>query len=191
MLWIYKSAASVLIWLGEESENSDQAIRLIQQISNPEHADFESEQSLDHYLTERVKHTFLDSENSNAWDAFFFLRQPWFERLWAVQEFVAARPGSIFMYAGDSCMLPAQLRNTVDSLRKLYNDKDLLVFRSLLNMDDAIFLAGKTCALFSIRDRYRGQITYRTGIEHLWALLWDTSCRRALKPMTNFTHSMG
>ncbi|KAI0544642.1 hypothetical protein F4679DRAFT_589289 [Xylaria curta] len=75
---IYQSAEQVFVWLGEKAENSDRAMKCLQEISRslaPGSAPVSEE----------------DWDSING-----FFRRPWFRRVWVVQELVLARKVTIF-----------------------------------------------------------------------------------------------
>ena len=84
MATIYSKAAKVIIWLGEEKENSKNAFQLIRTISafTQEHPNIVlKEANLESYG--------LPPWRDNIWLAFgAILHRPWFTRVWVIQEVV-------------------------------------------------------------------------------------------------------
>ena len=85
---IYRRAWSTLVWLGEEADNSDDAIEYIKKINNlfqlnitDEAPDVDSFAGLS-----------LAAPGSQSWLALDkFLSRPWFQRAWVIQEVVLSR----------------------------------------------------------------------------------------------------
>jgi hypothetical protein len=73
---IFSEAEKVIVWLGEEKENSDKAIRFI-----PSVLDLDTAPNLA-----------TDRRYIEDWDSFFnLLRRPWFSRRWVIQEIAFAQ----------------------------------------------------------------------------------------------------
>lgn len=91
---IYGSAWTVIAWLGEEQDNSDTAIRLVQSLSdvNPERGEELAERLLDdpEYL------------GDGCWIALQdLMNRPYWYRLWIIQELVLGSP-ALVLRCGDS-----------------------------------------------------------------------------------------
>jgi hypothetical protein len=73
---IFSEAEKVIVWLGEEKENSDKAIEFIPNVLNLDTAPTLAK----------------DQRHIEDWDAFFnLLRRPWFSRRWVIQEIAFAQ----------------------------------------------------------------------------------------------------
>ncbi|KAF2108930.1 heterokaryon incompatibility protein-domain-containing protein [Lophiotrema nucula] len=132
MLSIYAAASFVFVWLGEGNVTTRLAIKLLKELAHPS----------DHFDAKRVQ-----------WQALFqFLQNPWFTRLWVVQEFAAARPLSILMWCGYDWILPSFLCRTVKRLLHVVHIDPLSeltravyttnVIDNLLAIDQIFFVRG-------------------------------------------------
>ncbi|KAI0856471.1 hypothetical protein F4860DRAFT_518768 [Xylaria cubensis] len=75
---IYKSADQVFVWLGDKAENSDRAMKCLQEMS-------------------RLPAPRSVSVSEEEWDSINrFFGRPWFRRVWIIQELVLARKVTIF-----------------------------------------------------------------------------------------------
>ena len=82
---VYRSAGSVIIWLGEEEETTAEAFSLLEELREVFH------QSLDEYLTTTTYETLSASKlpqyDEPRWDASeTLLNNSWFSRTWVLQE---------------------------------------------------------------------------------------------------------
>lgn len=78
---IFSEAEKVIVWLGEEKENSDKAIKFI-----PNVLDLDAAPSLA-----------TDQKYIEDWDSFFnLLRRPWFSRRWVIQEIAFAQTAWVY-----------------------------------------------------------------------------------------------
>jgi WD repeat-containing protein 55 len=85
---IYCRAYSTTVWLGEEANNSNEIIRIIEDMSLAFQFDLD-EQAPD---PERMSSFGLPSPGSRQWlDLGQFLSRPWFHRAWVIQEVVMSR----------------------------------------------------------------------------------------------------
>lgn len=93
---VYRNARSGLVWLGEDNNSTREAISYLRRLANlskelgvymyhplPSHID-----SLRKETTHEALKCLANSINTEALHAFF--NQPWFRRLWVVQEFILA-----------------------------------------------------------------------------------------------------
>jgi hypothetical protein len=80
---IYQSARSVVIWLGDEADDSDLALSFIPQVTDRSQLD-------------RIFHI-PDKRSTDKWYALFkMMNRPWFSRRWVVQEFAFAKKAKIY-----------------------------------------------------------------------------------------------
>lgn len=78
---IYTGAKQACIWLGEDNDDSTQAIQFIREIMKLENFDFILE----------------NKDNAPRWQSLLLLMQrPWFSRRWVVQEIALARTATIY-----------------------------------------------------------------------------------------------
>ena len=86
MKTIYQSASAVLVWLGEERDNSDLAMHFIIKLGNID--------------LDQVSFEIEDKITSKLWDALFhLLHRPWWSRSWVLQE-IAVATGEPLMGCG-------------------------------------------------------------------------------------------
>jgi hypothetical protein len=86
MRLVYSSARTVLVWLGEEDQNSDAAMRLLADIDSVDFKTLQSESA---------------SPMRAEWSALFaLLQRPWWNRVWIVQE-VAVGKGDPLVGCGN------------------------------------------------------------------------------------------
>lgn len=80
MAEIYSRAENVCVWLGEPTDNSDQAIQFVHDVL--QHEDFDK---------------LLTRSTSPQWEAFYeLLKRRWFRRRWIVQEIALARSATLY-----------------------------------------------------------------------------------------------
>ena len=114
---IYENASRVVVWLGDEYENSGQAIRFLQ--DSMAATDFE------HFLLQPTrKEAFIGVVH--------LMKRPWFTRRWVIQEISCSR--SADLYCGDAKM---PWHEFVDAISLVAAQRDALrkVFSSLLAND--------------------------------------------------------
>lgn len=87
MYEIYKGADRVVVWLGEESDDSNIAIDVFNEIGQQIEVDW-AQWTIRTVRKEALKDKLFSKEASNA--IYQLLRRPWFERLWIIQEMHAA-----------------------------------------------------------------------------------------------------
>jgi Heterokaryon incompatibility protein (HET) len=88
---IYRNADHVVIWLGEESKNSDLAFKYVEQLAATVRAT--SYSSIDEKALQ--KHG-LPGTGSKPWEALgSILQRPWFSRSWVVQEAAVAKSATL------------------------------------------------------------------------------------------------
>jgi hypothetical protein len=92
---IYQASSLLLIWLGEESNDSDLACSLIVEWGEP-HRKFVNEHARSPRTVEEFQ-SILDEVGPNAFDEASWsaldklFDRPWWERIWVLQEFAKAR----------------------------------------------------------------------------------------------------
>jgi hypothetical protein len=86
----YQNARDVIVWLGEQSDDSDRAIDFIHRLDQTKRAGIS---------TPNLRTTFAGPQYFRKWDAMraFFLRK-WWTRVWTIQESVV--PSSISFWCG-------------------------------------------------------------------------------------------
>ena len=101
---IYQRAWSTLVWLGEEADNSDDAIDTL----------LNTKTALQYYQdgkapnTEDFERLFLPASDSPKWqDLGKLMRRPWFQRVWIIQEVVLSQ--QIIVMCGTRCISWADL----------------------------------------------------------------------------------
>ncbi|KAI8317499.1 Heterokaryon incompatibility protein 6, OR allele [Colletotrichum sp. SAR11_240] len=84
---IYQRATNTAIWLGEASEGSDVAIKLLEEVNI--RLQFTTEDDIDPKEFERRR---LPEPKSKDWSALWdLLSRPWFTRVWIIQEVILSR----------------------------------------------------------------------------------------------------
>lgn len=101
---IYQRAWSTLVWLGEEADNSDEAIDTLQNTKT----------ALQYYQDGRAPNAedferlFLPASDSPKWHELGkLMRRPWFQRIWVIQEVVLSQ--QIIVMCGTRCISWADL----------------------------------------------------------------------------------
>ena len=96
---IYQRAWSTLVWLGEEADNSDEAIDTL----------LNTKTALQYYQhgsapnAEDFERLFLPASDSPKWhDLGNLMRRPWFKRIWIIQEVVLSQ--QIIVMCGTRCI---------------------------------------------------------------------------------------
>jgi hypothetical protein len=98
---IFAQASRVLVWLGEEADNSDRGLQLLSSVANID-------------LAEKV---LSDVERAYEWEAVFqLLQRPYFQRQWVIQELACARKAVV--YCGQSSMGWAEFADAVNLVDK-------------------------------------------------------------------------
>lgn len=122
MRFIYSQSTRLVVWLGEQSEDSDLAIDTAIEITSyiqqgnqePESDIWSKQQSLPSLITK-----------SCALAKLFF--RPWFSRAWIVQEYVVSSKTDALFYCGSKTMTRAEMNglfNAVDDiLSSLYEQE--------------------------------------------------------------------
>jgi Heterokaryon incompatibility protein (HET) len=83
---IYHSARSVIIWLGEEADDSDLALSFIPRVADLSQFD----------------HIIKDQASTREWYALSkFMNRPWFLRRWVVQELAFAKEARLYCGGGE------------------------------------------------------------------------------------------
>ncbi|KAL8402568.1 hypothetical protein RB596_009081 [Gaeumannomyces avenae] len=92
MAKIYAKASRVIVWLGEASDNGDQALEAIRMAAQEQYTDSAIYEP-NHQATLALSHQDLaNSSNNEANQAILrLLQRPWFQRIWVLQEVAAAR----------------------------------------------------------------------------------------------------
>ncbi|KAF2088450.1 HET-domain-containing protein [Saccharata proteae CBS 121410] len=158
---IYECATSVVIWLGEASEDSPSAFRLIKQIHeaavNESGNGSPSDRPLD---AEELRNRNLPNPQSSDWKAIEKVwRRPWFRRIWIIQELVLANRAMLF--CGSSFVTWEQLETAA-----------WFIHRHSLPVNYTVFVTE-----LSIH-----KIEYRTQRHPLLTLLVRTSASEATNP---------
>ncbi|EQB47438.1 heterokaryon incompatibility protein [Colletotrichum gloeosporioides Cg-14] len=84
---IYQRATNTAIWLGEASEGSDVAIKLLEEVNI--RLQFTTEDDIDPKEFERMR---LPAPESKDWSALWdLLSRQWFTRVWIIQEVILSR----------------------------------------------------------------------------------------------------
>ena len=96
---IYQTAQEVVVWIGEENNNTADGIKVLSQFSviasEGKHPDFTDR----YFLGEVLKETGLPDSDSPLWKAVIDLyRRTWFTRIWVIQELSVAT--SAIVYCG-------------------------------------------------------------------------------------------
>ncbi|KLU93047.1 hypothetical protein MAPG_11963, partial [Magnaporthiopsis poae ATCC 64411] len=87
MAKIYANASRVIVWLGEATDNGDQALEAIRMAAQEQHMDSAIYQP-DHQATFAQEPT---KSGTNQQAIHKLLERPWFQRIWVLQEVAAAR----------------------------------------------------------------------------------------------------
>ena len=91
MRYIYSSASNVLIWLGEESENSRAAFQLLQHVLAAKWMDeLQGLEKRDLWDVDDNPYNLPLTTNPIWYDLFAIIRRPWFRRAWVIQELAMA-----------------------------------------------------------------------------------------------------
>ena len=102
---IFSEAEKVIVWLGEEKENSDKAIKFI-----PNVLDLDAAPKLA-----------SDQKYIEDWDSFFnLLRRPWFSRRWVIQEIAFAQKA--WVYCGSKKILWDEFVDAVSLFSSMHKD---------------------------------------------------------------------
>ena len=92
---IYSTAFCVLAWLGEDEDNGEVALQLLEKIQQTDFSSLPARQVSAKWMRAHG----LPSQDDPLWHALLtFWARPWFRRVWVVQEFVVAR--NVLMICG-------------------------------------------------------------------------------------------
>ncbi|KAI0528453.1 heterokaryon incompatibility protein-domain-containing protein [Xylaria digitata] len=101
---IYQHAMSVLVWLGEEENNSDRAMSLLKRLGEQIEVDFEtmglslSAGGTDASLANKTVPIPFDADEYTS--IYFLFCRAWFNRLWIRQEIFLAKPAAAIVACG-------------------------------------------------------------------------------------------
>ncbi|KAF9880376.1 heterokaryon incompatibility protein [Colletotrichum karsti] len=108
---IYERALNTAIWMGDTSDGSDAAVKLLDDINI--RLQFTTEDDIDTEEFERLR---LPKPESEEWKALWdFLSRPWFTRVWIIQEVILSRDP--WVVCGDSIMVWENLAGACMQLR--------------------------------------------------------------------------
>ncbi|KAL8410372.1 hypothetical protein RB596_000181 [Gaeumannomyces avenae] len=89
MAEIYAKASRVIVWLGEASDNGDQALEAIRMAAQKQHTN--SAINEPNPQTTSAQDLMKSSNEANQQAILRLLQRPWFQRIWVLQEVAAAR----------------------------------------------------------------------------------------------------
>ena len=93
---IYARALQTAIWLGEEYENSDGAMKFVEKLASHVEGLSEDFKVEDPDLS-KWKAVYENAENFALWIAMYYLMcRPWWKRVWVIQEIIAATSATIY-----------------------------------------------------------------------------------------------
>ncbi|KAL8404479.1 hypothetical protein RB594_009368 [Gaeumannomyces avenae] len=90
MAKIYAKASRVIVWLGEASDNGDQALEAIRMAAQKQHTNSAIYEP-NHQTTLAQDPTNSSNNEANQQAILKLLQRPWFQRIWVLQEAAAAR----------------------------------------------------------------------------------------------------
>lgn len=114
---IYHTAQDVVIWIGEDDEDTADGINLLKQVyaaalegKLPDFSDM-------FFLEEKLEQAELPKYDSSMWKAVIDLyRRAWFSRIWVVQELAVAR--SAVVYCGRQSLPWSYFSNSAPCVHK-------------------------------------------------------------------------
>jgi Heterokaryon incompatibility protein (HET) len=102
---IYNQATNVRVWLGEEKENSEVALKFIRRVLN----------------LGQLDQLVQDELTPNEWAAFLdLMKRPWFSRRWIVQEIALAREA--YLHCGDESVTWREFAEAVSLFTSKHHD---------------------------------------------------------------------
>ena len=152
---IYKSAVNVIIWLGDEADESSKAIKLIPRVSEnvPSRIDADG-----------VRRGEIHSGTPREWRALkALLSRPWFGRMWILQELGVASSATVF--CGNNSISWQEVSDMIDHLHT--TGLWLILFGSL-GYKSSVLAYGRLRSLLSIRNEISKHGTI-SSINALWA----------------------
>lgn len=153
---IYKQAAKVIIWLGDQEEHDEMAMKTLGLINAP----WETFEGIPLYY----------NQDASAYDQYLayslpdeaiqavslFLQRPWFQRIWIVQEFLSAR--SIDMWIGNLSADPDTIFPAARRITQLHNVQTRL---QLLTSEIGVSRLQLICAArLSLLQQTMGQVIF-------------------------------
>ncbi|KAI1124831.1 heterokaryon incompatibility protein-domain-containing protein [Nemania abortiva] len=107
---IYHHATSVIVWLGEEENDSDRAMTLLSYVGSQVEIDFDS-WAISPSLSSRGLDTTLADwdeplhfDGNDCISVYFLFCRTWFDRLWVRQEISLAKPDAAIIICGSQSM---------------------------------------------------------------------------------------
>lgn len=152
---IYKSAVNVIIWLGDEADESSKAIKLIPRVSD----DVPSGIGADGLRRGEIR-----SGSAREWRALkALLSRPWFGRMWILQELGVASSATVV--CGNQRMSWQEVSDMIDHM---HTTGLWLVLFSSSGYKSSVLAQGRLRSLLSIRNEISKNGTV-SSIEALWA----------------------
>ncbi|KAI0530079.1 hypothetical protein GGR58DRAFT_494730 [Xylaria digitata] len=150
---IFKSAEQVCVWLGEEAENSDQAIKCLREIGarpdQPPSSAFASEED-------------WDSINR-------FFGRPWFRRVWIVQELVLAR--KVTMLCGKQEAQWSEIYNAAKICSEKAKRSTAAIMKPIAQQAEAILSLGELKQSYHEKGGQRRLLALFDSFQHTRATL--------------------
>jgi hypothetical protein len=173
MRHIYQCASQVLVYLGEEGDNSEFVRRLIVRVREATRNAGSSEQ----ITTSILKSWSLTTPGTKSWQAFMDLfHRPWFHRIWVIQEFVMAQR-ILFVCGQWTCPL-----DDLESV--ILTSRDIGVMGTAVPMDEPIKTreqAAQGHGQILLMNIYRNS-RQREGAIELFRILEECRYSRATDP---------
>ncbi|KAI0383435.1 HET-domain-containing protein [Hypomontagnella monticulosa] len=159
---IYPRAEQVLIWLGEEREESDKGMAVALDIADTCHQYTSEGHSLEaisfhHEFAQRLFGKFRDSSEFERLMAFAkIIERPWFTRVWVVQELALATEATV--YCGNSSISWPDFMAAItaqDRLNLWLSDHERNAYVFILERARQEWCTGIRRSLLSVLFRYR------------------------------------
>lgn len=155
MRTIYKSAVTVLIWLGDEADESSSAIKLIPRVADD---------VPDRVSADGVRRGEIHSGTPEEWRALkALLTRPWFSRMWILQELGVALSATVV--CGNQRISWHEVSNMIDHMHT--TGLWLILFGSS-GWKPSVLAYGRLRSLLSIRNDVSKHGTI-SSIDALWA----------------------
>lgn len=107
---IYTQASQTLVWLGEQSHDTDQAIDLLITLG-------QRRREFRLAAKKGAKRVPVDLKRHPGWDSLDrFLQNPWWRRVWTLQEFLIPGPDTLRFYCGGKSLSRQAFRHGIDAL---------------------------------------------------------------------------